>query len=273
MVGPTAQIAALTCYFNARHRGLVASPFFPNNSTCQFCEWIHFLRPQRASISEHVQWDVVSRTPEEWIDSTASDGFSHALLVHKSVDDPRFSDRMSAGFVGGGGRWLLCVRQGAGSDCWQARWQTGHKDAADRRIWRVEYGLIAQKAAEPPGDASITEITAQMAESLAEIEAFARRNSLDGFAGCFSKAQNCLTADDPFSFVHHRDLAPEGTLPMAAARLLAACQAAWVFGGMGSWNDLGFEGGDQNLYERLSDQLYGFLNKAICAAVNASAKA
>jgi hypothetical protein len=273
MVGPTAQIAALTCYLNARHRGLIVSPFFPNSSTCQFCEWIHFLRPQRASISKDVQWDVVSRTPDEWIDSTTSGGFSHAFLVHHSVDDSKLPERMSAGFLGGGGRWLLCIRQAAGSDCWQARWQIGDKDAADKRIWRVEYGLIAQNAPEPLGDASITEITAQLAESLAEIEAFARRNSLESFAGCFSKAQNCLLSHDPFSLVHHRDLAPEGTLPITAARILAACQAAWVFGGMGSWNDLGFDGDDQNVYQRLSDQLYGLLNKAICAGVNESARA
>ena len=35
-----------------------------------------------------------------------------------------------------------------------------------------------------------------------------------------------------------------------------ACEAAWVFGGMGSWNDLGFQGEDQQTYERLSHRLF-----------------
>ena len=44
--------------------------------------------------------------------------------------------------------------------------------------------------------------------------------------------------------------------PLPAAQLLGAAQSAWVFGGMGSWNDLGFEGEDQALYDRLSEELY-----------------
>jgi hypothetical protein len=69
------------------------------------------------------------------------------------------------------------------------------------------------------------------------------------------------------------ELAPDSSLPPSAAQLLSTVQAAWVFGGMGSWNDLGFDGEDQKLYEHLSDELYQLLNAAIIAAVNASAPA
>ncbi|MCC6989411.1 MAG: hypothetical protein IT181_10455 [Acidobacteria bacterium] len=54
-------------------------------------------------------------------------------------------------------------------------------------------------------------------------------------------------------------------------RLLAAARAAWVFGGMGSWNDQGFEGETQAQYEQLSDDLYRLLNTAIVTAANAGA--
>lgn len=46
MVGPTAQLVALACHFNAR--AMPAEAFFPANSTCTFCEHIHFIR-RRAS--------------------------------------------------------------------------------------------------------------------------------------------------------------------------------------------------------------------------------
>ncbi len=52
--------------------------------------------------------------------------------------------------------------------------------------------------------------------------------------------------------------------------MLAACQKAWVFGGMGSWNDMGFDGEDQKDYVRLSEALFQALNAAIVAAANAS---
>jgi hypothetical protein len=54
--------------------------------------------------------------------------------------------------------------------------------------------------------------------------------------------------------------------------LLDASQKAWVFGGMGSWNDLGSEGDDQKLYERLSDRLFRAVNEAIEAAATSTFK-
>jgi hypothetical protein len=55
--------------------------------------------------------------------------------------------------------------------------------------------------------------------------------------------------------------------------LLASAQAAWVFGGMGSWNDLGFDGNDQQEYTALSDELFLLLNQAIGATVNTTSGA
>ncbi len=47
-------------------------------------------------------------------------------------------------------------------------------------------------------------------------------------------------------------------------------QKAWVFGGMGSWNDLWFEGEAQGEYDRVSDRLFQTVNEAIRAAANTS---
>jgi len=269
MVGPTAQLAALTCYCNAHQRGIFARPFFPENSTCLFCEWIHFLlAPRKGKVRD---WEVVAQTPDEWMNLLLTQKMTRASLIHKPVNDPKFADRMTAGFVGGGGQWLLCVQKQDHSDFWQAAWQVANRDAPDRRIWRVQYALVEetnQLAADRP---NLSELTAQLAEALVEIEQFAREQKLDGFADCFAKAQQCLSSPTPFSTVYHKDIAPEGLLTIEAARLLAACQAAWVFGGMGSWNDLGFDGAEQLLYQRLSDHVYNLLNGAICASVNSSA--
>jgi hypothetical protein len=117
----------------------------------------------------------------------------------------------------------------------------------------------------------IDQLSAPLKELLPEIESFARQHDLGGFADCFAKATRCLSSDDPFSLVYHRDIAPPGVLRLAAARLLACCQAAWVFGGMGSWNDLGFDGEEDKKYRDLSDRLFDLVNRSICVAVNDSA--
>jgi hypothetical protein len=270
MVGSTAQIAALACYLNAHMRGIACERFFPEHSTCVFCEWVHFLRPRRRLFRRN-DWSIACRTPDEWIDSMVSEGFARALLLHQPVNGPGLSDRVAAGFVGGGGRWLLAVEGDDSASFWEARWKTGNRQAADKRIWRAEYGLVAQGPLEVSTDCGLGEITAQLEESLAQIEAFARRKNLGGFADSFAKARQCLVADDPLSLVYHTDLAPAGTLEIEALRLLAAVQAGWVFGCMGSWNDLVFGGEDEVDYDQLSEHLFTLINQAICAAVNASA--
>jgi len=69
---------------------------------------------------------------------------------------------------------------------------------------------------------------------------------------------------------YHQDLAPTGFLSEEAAVLLDACQTAWVFGGMGSWNDLWFEGEDQGIYERVSERLFEAVNAGIEQAATSS---
>jgi hypothetical protein len=65
-------------------------------------------------------------------------------------------------------------------------------------------------------------------------------------------------------------LAPDGCLTPLAIWLLDACQSAWVFGGMGSWNDMAFQGEVQVEYVRMSERLFLTLNEAIQAAANTS---
>ena len=67
---------------------------------------------------------------------------------------------------------------------------------------------------------------------------------------------------------YYRDLLPAGYT--SEARLLAAMAVkAWVFGGMGSWNDVYF--GDQEAaaeYAAISRNLYSTLLRALVASVN-----
>ena len=45
----------------------------------------------------------------------------------------------------------------------------------------------------------------------------------------------------------------------ARLRALLSCSIADVFGGMGSWNDLAFDGEQQRIYEAATQKLYGAL--------------
>jgi hypothetical protein len=270
MNGPIAQLVALCCHLNGRARGVGGRPFFPANSTSQFCEYIHFVRQVEQSFGKYA-WKTVATTPDEWLLQEATPG-KRAYIVHGRVNNPQISDRMSAGFVGGGGRWLLALTADRGDNLWEASWEVGNQEAVDQRIWRVRYGLVAEQAKlSMPNNRPVHVVCGQLQTALADIVAFADDHRIEGFAACFRKAIACLSDDNPFTEVYHKDLAPDGVLALPAQRLLAACQAAWVFGGMGSWNDMGFDGAEQKRYDRVSEKLFALLNEGICASANSSA--
>jgi hypothetical protein len=265
MLGPTAQFVALACHFNGRALGLWPSSFLLANSTAQFCERIQFLRRQAD------QWTITAYTPNEWLDHEARPE-RRAYIVHRRTENPRHPDRESAIFVGGGGRWQLALLEDGRMDVWEAGWKGGNPKAPEHRVWQVTYALVAGNVSSAlPELPSPEAIIPRFQETLAKMLKFCKRHQMSAFAECFLKASECLTADDPFALVYHRDLAPDGLLSLSAKRVLAACQAAWVFGGMGSWNDIGFKGEEQQLYEELSEGLFTLLNDAISVGANSAA--
>ena len=157
-------------------------------------------------------------------------------------------------------------------DVWAGVWEVGNREAPDRRIWRVRYGLVAENVdLGLPTTRPLATIITELRQALSDLVAFCDQLQIQGFGERFRKAEECLSADNPLVLVHHKDLAPEKLLSLSAQQLLAASQAAWVFGGMGSWNDMGFEGREQGRYEKLSDSLFSLLNEAIPASVNSAA--
>jgi hypothetical protein len=106
--------------------------------------------------------------------------------------------------------------------------------------------------------------------ALRDIYGFAERHSCEEFTQCFARALDTIDSRGQSLHGYHVDLAPDGLLCVEARTLLDACQSAWVFGLMGSWNDIGFDGDDHQEYERVSDQLFSAIHEAIVAGVNST---
>jgi hypothetical protein len=270
MQGTIAQIVALTTHGNAFLGGPSRAASFPRaHSTLQYCEYVRFvdLKPKAGGWEETPYADDASA----WFARLRRDEVSGLRLVYLPSTG---EDRMRVGFIGGGGRWLMEALTPDGADLWEARWETGDKERKDQRIWRVTYGRIARRrpSAHREG-ADVAVLGKELAGCLGAIGAFARKQKLSGFAKSFAAGLAKLSARDPLAGGYHDDLAPRGALPLPAAQLLGAVQAAWVFGGMGSWNDLGFSGEDAAVYERLSEELFQLFNQAIAAAASSTAPA
>ena len=266
---PLAQIVALVCHANVAARDGSAPSFFPGSSTCQFCDRVSFDGGRRG-------WFGLSRgpldasAPDEWLAKLRPAGVVAARLRWGAASDLGFSDRMTAGLVGGGGEWLLETLADDGtSGFWLADWQVWNREAPEQRIWRVAYRVIRTSRASRPSWPAVEAATEQLRRALLEIAEFSRRMQCDPFTAAFDTALAALSRSERTGY--HRDLDPAGILTEAEARILDAVQSAYVFGGMGSWNDMGFEGAIQSDYERLSEEAFRALNVAIVAAVNGPA--
>lgn len=266
-----AQLAALTIYGNAYllRPGAVAG-FYPANSTFQFCESVNFIELHK----DGNNWveEPFAGDPVIWFEALRKHRVDTLRMQYVPSGQTQPADRMLVGFVGGGGRWLIEAKTSGMSDVWEARWQIGDRTRKDRKIWRVTYAMLAknQPALQPQRLEDLDRQLQDLEQDLVAMEEFARSQKLDNFAELFRRARSRLHSEPPYSDQYHSDLTRPDFLPPVACKLLAACQDAWVFGGMGSWNDQGFDGEIQRRYEELSEKLYQWLNSTIVVAVNSS---
>ena len=271
MNSPLAQIVALTCYGNASLNGASLAPFFPGNSTCQYCDSLTWVELKK-NLFGNSKEKAVALTFEEWIARLRKSGATAIRLQHESRNNPTISDRMSAGFVGGGGYWNMEVLRADGqSDFWAARWVVWNKQAPGDRIWRVTYGLLNSAGTRPDTRRGLAAIEADFKKALEAIHAFSARESCGGFTDSFAKALHAFANPDS-EVEYHKDLIPPNQLSASAASMLKATSCAWVFGGMGSWNDMGFQGATQQEYEKVSDDLFNVMNEAVAVAASSGAR-
>ena len=270
MNGEIALFVALTCHGNAFLSGQKIGAFFPNNSTCIFCDRIKFVILEKRFLRKPREKEVAP-SPDEWFFFLNSLG-ARGIRLSRTPQNPR-TDRESAGFVGGGGTWAMEVLFPENrSEYWMGRWEGSNQNAPDKRIWRVTYARVSCGVTSKHKPYSLPEITARMTNALREIRAFSEKHHCSEFTKCFSDALHTIESVDQYVSGYHKDLAPDGFLSATALALLHACQHAWVFGCMGSWNDMSFNKDEQKEYDRVSENLFQIVNKAILAAANSTCK-
>ena len=279
MLGTVAQVIALTTYGNAilQDAHSISGPaFYPLNSTFQFCEYVRFV--DVAGSEDSRQEKAWTADPIAWFDRLGKEKVYALRLQHssqggKTVGSHHVPDRMLAGFVGGGGRWLVEAIGPGGSDYWEARWEVGERGRTDRKIWRVTYGRIARGQVTQASDPEDLEnLKRELDRTLAEIQSYARSHRLESFATVFERSRAQLSSALPGGGVYHSDLTTQWQLSLIAQQLLAASQLGWVFGGMGSWNDVGPQDADDTEYQRLSEALFGLLNRTYVAVANTTVR-
>lgn len=271
MNGVIAQLVALTAHGNLFLSDSSARQLrLADNSTFQFVSEIDFARP-RAFLGFRGPLVVVARTPEVWYDALRDQGVTRLFLSRTIVSAPeRLDPRYGTAFIGDEKPAIVANRRGATSDMWMPEWRVVRPDAPDQRIWGVRYTATAGPPPFPEiGRDHLDWATESLAIALAKVIPFAAGHGANTWVPWFERAERLLTGTESEP-PYHPDLLPELGYSSKARRLLNGCVGAWVFGGMGSWNDSQPDDlADMAVYEALTRSLFDAVLNGLVAAVNA----
>lgn len=266
-----AQIISLTSYGNEfLNSGIHSEVYFPNNTTFQFCNLVDFRNLKKNWLSSKFDEIIYAKNPTEWFEKLKKEGCKKLRLYYKAsknlIAGPEYN---LVGFVGGGGTWMIESIFANYSTYWSKRWQVTRQNAEDKKIWSVNYGRTLEKSliTNQQLDSAIT--TSQLKNVLKQLILFCNQQGCRNWQETFEKALNIFLSSTPNKEYYHYDLIVIKNYSLSSQQLLFAVAQSWVFGGMGSWNDMSFEKKEINeVYLKLSQQLYDLLIKGIIAVIN-----
>lgn len=140
---------------------------------------------------------MIAQNPDEWAKFKNS-GIQSLWLHYAPSQNADIKDRYSAGFVGGGGRWLIEANYESKSNYWEARWEVGNREKQNKRIWIVTYGRISRndiKRQFKPD--SLMMVSQKLEQNLKDAKVFTEKHDIKYFGECFDKALKCLYSEEP----------------------------------------------------------------------------
>lgn len=271
MTGELAQIINLITHYNY---GQIDRDLYINNSIYKSCNSLLFVGFKKKFFGGYKEVEI-ARSTTKWFQYLLDKKIERLMLVFRP-DNSMELDHKFAGMVGGGGNWYIEAKNSNFSDFWKARWEvkSDEKDN-DNRIWNTTYGLTAPKQKNfnhPQYDVKTQ--SEKLYKTLTKIADFASsHDNTRGWEKTFNSAKSALEDEIP-SFEYYKDLVPVDSLPIENLILLNAASKSFVFGGMGTWNDIGWFKDEEveKKYDEVSAELYRVMNESILAAVNGTRK-
>jgi hypothetical protein len=260
MQGSIAQTLSLAAHGNAYLSGNLEEDYFPHHQTFAFCQYVKFVVLKE--VGETFEEEAFASDPEFWFEKLKEAGARQFRIRYIASHDAGTSDRLSVGYPGGGGRWLIETVMANGSDFWEAHWEAPEK--ADGK-WQVTYARVLQDAEMPEPRMPPPEmVKTKLQDAYRNAAKFAKAHGHEKFAEAFTRGVNALK-----DVRWERQIYPPEYAPLTYQQLLTAVIEGWVFGGEGSWNDVRFDDEEaQQEYDRLSDQLFNVMNLALLIAAN-----
>lgn len=259
--GELAQVGALVAFGNAWINSSITTDdidgFERTNSTFRFVRSLSFEIESSAGNRE-------ASSVRTWLEAARGQGIDQLSLIAGGGTPTAFVNQGSWGVAG------LAPKR---SVTWWGTWTVNRAgiDPTDRQapIWDIRYRIISRAGKTELPSPDLARRSEALGAALEAARAFTvTEPALSNFDLLFTKALHLLDSRDP-SIDYHPDLLPANGYSLDARRLVAAASGSWVFGGMGSWNDIGFS--DPSLldsYKQVSEDLYTSLIEAFRDGIN-----
>jgi hypothetical protein len=269
MNGELAQLISLVTFGNTYLRGIVqnAPELFPSHSTFKYVSDVKFQGelPKFRIFKKNI---VSINSTSSWFESIRKSNATQIGLVVLDIKH-KVPNHIAVAFANST-TWGLQVNTNSSTQFWIPFWKVGNRNDPNSRIWSIEYKMQSQPQnilPIPPISAMKNNLRNAMNDSLE----FCVKAKLIQWQDWFSQAERELNnVNSPFPY--HPDLVPENILLQEARSLLVGACKSWVFGGMGSWNDMYFESPEfQKEYQVITEKLYQSVCNAILAGTNSTA--
>jgi hypothetical protein len=218
---------------------------------------------------ESMRGTLVAESTSDWYAGLRELGAHSIWLVRRGDPEREDMPRHALVAFAGGGDWHLQVDYPGNSEVWSAAWHFVGKPGGGH--WNVTYAAVPLDEVPRVEKHDLGDVGKQLGQALVEIEQLARANAEESWADVFKAASDELGGPGQSRV---SDMLPGEGYSNEAHRLLSAASRAWVFGGMGSWNDLYFSGEEARAdYNRLTARLYEAVVTAAIAATNSFERA
>jgi len=197
MTGPVAQLLTLVSYGHEFLKTGVAEPnFYPGNSSFIFCNKLSFTGIKKSWFPNGKVVEV-GNDPIEWFRFLKNDNCRELRAYFQtSKTNDKYKDRYLAGFVGGGGDWLIVGIYKNHSVFWHPEWEVTKKDDPENRIWSVNYRVVLSQETIAQ-EFFLEPIKTELRSVLSDIGTFANQHGYENFGECFNKALEVLDSPNP----------------------------------------------------------------------------
>jgi len=259
-----AQIVALITYGNeylASFRDDVLE-LFPSHFTFKYVFEVSFHKKKTLQDTSRKS-RIVAKDTRTWFSYLKSQGVQYLKLDLLNIQS-YLPSHIPSVFTGGGA-WVIQTDK---RTCWQSKWSLKNQRDPECRIWAVRY-WECDNLPVLMDFPDIETAYQDLEDSLIEAQNFSKKNGFD-WEKWFAEALALLKSASAIP-PYYADLLPASYENIKGRQLLGGALKGWVFGGLGSWNDMYFRDSSQeHEYQLVSKNLYRAVFQSVGAVANST---